>query len=76
MAVSESRVCSSREFLQFFFLNHLFIYFFKPFIYFLAVLGLHCCRGLSPMVLSGDSSLVVVHGLLIVVAPLAVDRGL
>ena len=69
MAVSESRACSSLEFLQFFF-------FLKPFTYFLAVLGLHCCRGLSPMVLSGDSSLVVVHGLLIVVAPLAVDRGL
>ena len=42
----------------------------KPGIFILAVLGLHCCVDFSLVAVSGDSSLVAVHGLLIVVASL------
>ena len=62
-------------------LNNLFLYFFRikkkiKLIYlFLAVLGLHCCRGFSLTVESGGYSLVVAHRLLIVVASL-VEHGL
>jgi hypothetical protein len=52
--------CNSRE-LIFFFLNFiLFAYLF------LAVLGLGCCTGFSPVVASGGYSLIAVSGLLFV----------
>ena len=41
----------------------------------LAVLDLHCCTGFS-LVVSGGSSLVAVHWLLIVVSSLVVEHGL
>ena len=43
-------------------------------IYFLVVLG--CCAGFSLVVANGGNSLVVVHGLLIVVASLVAEHGL
>ena len=43
--------------------------------FFLAVLGLCCCRGFSLISASGSCSLVVVHGLLIVVASLAAEHS-
>ena len=46
------------------------------FVYLLTVLGLHCSLGFSLVVVSGGYSLVLVHGLLIVVASLAAERGL
>ena len=45
-------------------------YFFYLVIYFLAVLGLHCCMGFSLVVVSGGYPIVVVCGLLIEVASL------
>ena len=50
--------------------------FFFFFNLFLAVLGLHCCEGFSRVEESGDSSRVALHGLLIVVASLAVEHRL
>ena len=44
--------------------------------FFLAVLGLCCCVGFSLVVASEGYSLVVVCGLLIVLASLAVENGL
>ena len=49
---------------------------FFPFIYFLAVLSLHCCAGFSLVVGSGGYSLVPVLELLIVVDSLVVEHGL
>ena len=47
------------------------------FIYlFLALLGLCCRAGLPVVVLSGDSRLVVVCGLLVAMPPLAAEHGL
>ena len=43
---------------------------------FLAVLGLRCCSGFSPVVESGSYSLVVVCGLLTAVASLVMEHGL
>ena len=43
-------------------------------IYFLAVLGLHCCTDFSLVVESGGSSLVVVHGPLNAVAFLKAEH--
>ena len=40
------------------------------------MLGLDCCKGFSLVVVSGCSSVAVVHGLLIVVASLAAEDGL
>ena len=40
------------------------------------MLGLHCCVDFSLVAVSGDSSLVAVHGLLIVVASLVAEHGL
>ena len=48
---------------------------FKKF-YFLTLLGLRCCAGLSLAVISRGLSLVAVHRLLISVAPLAEQHGL
>ena len=42
---------------------------------FVAVLGLHCCRGFSLVVSNRASSLVAVHGLLTVVVSVA-EHGL
>ena len=42
----------------------------------LAVLGLCCCAGFSPVAASRGYSLVAVHGLLVAVASLAVKLGL
>ena len=41
---------------------------------FLAVLGLHCCVGVSPVAVSGDYSLGVVGGRLVAVASLVVEH--
>lgn len=50
---------------------------FKKIIVFIWTLwGLPCCVGLSLAAVSGDYTLVVVYGLLIVVASLAVEHGL
>ena len=46
------------------------------FILFLAVLGLYCCMGFSLVAVIRGYSLVAVHGLLIVVASLAVEHKL
>ena len=43
---------------------------------FLAVLGLHCCSGFSPVVASRGYSLVAVLRLLILVASLVAEHGL
>ena len=43
---------------------------------FVAVLGLHCCRGFSLIVASGSYSLVIERRLLILVAFLSVEHGL
>ena len=43
---------------------------------FLAALGLHAARGLSPAAGSWGYSLVLAHELLVAVASLAVERGL
>ena len=56
--------------LEFANLNVLFIYLF------LAVLGLHSCKGFSSVVASGGYSPVVVCGLLVAVAPLVVEHRL
>ena len=51
--------------------------FLNNFIYFLAVQGLHCCKGFSLASASGGSPLVAVHRLLLIeVASLAVEHGL
>ena len=42
---------------------------------FLAVLGLHCCAGFSPVAASGGYSLAVVLGLPIAVTYLVVEHG-
>ena len=49
--------------------------FFKKYL-FLAVLGLRCCVDFSLVVVSGDYSLIVLYGLLIVVAFPGVELGL
>ena len=47
------------------------------FIYlFTAVLGLYCCPGLVFVAVSGACSLVLVHGLLVVVASSVAEHGL
>ena len=46
------------------------------FIYFLAVLGFHCCAGFSLVAESQGNSLVAVCELLISVASLVVEDGL
>ena len=46
------------------------------YLFILAVLGLHCCIGVSLVVASGGYSLVVVCGLLVVVASLVVEHRL
>ena len=43
---------------------------------FMTVLGLHCCTGFPWVVVSGGHSLVVVHGLIIVVASLVAEQRL
>ena len=50
--------------------------FFRILFIYLAVLGLPCSVGFSLVVVSGGYSLVVVHGLLIVVASLVAGHGL
>ena len=52
----------------------MFVYF--PFYLLFAVRGLHCCVGFSLVAASGGYSLVVLHGLLIVVASLVGEHGL
>ena len=52
------------------------MYLFTYLILFLAVLGIHCCMGFSLVVKSRSYSLVVEHGLLIVVASLVAEHGL
>ena len=42
----------------------------------MAVLDLHCCSWLSLVAVGAGSSLVAVHGLLIVVASLVAEHGL
>ena len=49
---------------------------FKNYLFSLAVLGLHCCTGFSLLMASSGYSLVVVHGLLIVVASSVAPHGL
>ena len=51
-------------------------FFFFLIYLFLAVLGLHPCSVFSLVVEEGSDSLVLVHGLLIVVASLVVEHGL
>ena len=41
----------------------------------MALLGLHCCLGFSLVVESRGYSLVVVHGLLIAVTSVVLERG-
>ena len=43
---------------------------------FLAMLGLRCCKGFSPFMVSGDYSLVAMPGLLIEVASPVAEHGL
>ena len=43
---------------------------------FLAVLVLHCCMGLSPVLATGGYSLVAMHKLLVSMASPAVEDGL
>ena len=51
-------------------------FFFYNFVYlFMALLGLHCCLGFSLVVESRGYSLVVVHGLLIAVTSVVLERG-
>ena len=50
----------------------IFFFFFNLSI--LTLLGLCCCQGFSLVAMSRDFSLVLVHGLLIMVASLAPDR--
>ena len=38
------------------------------------MLGLHCCMGSSLVLVSGNYSLAVVHGLLVAVASLAMEH--
>ena len=57
-------------------LQILFIFRFYLFIYYLAVLSLHCCIGFSLVVESGGCPLAVALGLLTVVGSLVVERGL
>ena len=52
------------------FLKYIFVYLL------LSVLSIHCCADLSLVVVSGGYSPVVLHGLLIAVASLVVERGL
>ena len=52
----------------------LYCMYLKKIFFFLAVLGLCCCKGFSPVVASGDYSPVVVLGLLTVVAALVVEH--
>ena len=59
--------------LIFFFLNKL-IYFYLSIYLVLAILGLCCCVGFSPVAASGGYSLVAVHRLLIAVASLVEHR--
>ena len=42
----------------------------------LAMLGLRCCKGFSPFMVSGDYSLVAMPGLLIEVASPVAEHGL
>ena len=57
--------------------NRSLLSFFIYIIYlFLAVLGLCCCTGFSPVVASRVYSLVAAHRLLIVVASLVAEHGL
>ena len=51
-------------------------FFIYLFIFFLAVLGLHCCRGFSLIAGSGSYSLVALFRLLIAMASLIVEHGL
>ena len=44
--------------------------------FFLSALGLHCCAGFHLVVVSGGSSLVVVHGLLIAEASFVPENRL
>ena len=46
------------------------------FVYLLAVLGLRCSLGFSPVVARGTYSLVAVCGLLVALVPLVVEHGL
>ena len=46
------------------------------YLFILALLGLHCCAGFSLFSESGGYSLLVLHGLFIVVASLVVEHGL
>ena len=56
---------------------NLFFFNFVLFAYlFLAVLGLGCCTGFSPVVVSGGYSLIAVSGLLTAVASLVEEQGL
>ena len=57
-------------------MNYPLPFFKKSYLFILAVLGLHCCMGVSLVVVSGGYSLVVVCGLLIVVASLVEEHGL
>ena len=57
--------------------HHYFSFLIILFTYlFLTVLGLHCWAGFSPAAARRGHSLVVVYGLLIVAAALAVQHGL
>ena len=53
-----------------------FLFAYFHFYLFFAVRGLHCCVGFSLVAASGGYSLVVLHGLLIVVASLVGEHGL
>ena len=57
-------------------LKCIYVYIFVYLIYFLGVLGLHCCTGFSLVLVSGNYSLVVVSRLLIAVAFLAAEHEL
>ena len=60
----------------FVFFHHLLLFKNNFLSFFLAVLGLHCCSGVSVVAARRGSSLVAVLGLLIVVASLAGARAL
>ena len=61
---------------HYFLIKKIFIYYYYLYYYYLPVLGLCCCTDLSLVSESERRSEVVVHGLLIVLASLAVEDAL
>ena len=68
--------CLKNLVIFFFFLFREFSFCSFSLFLFLAVLGLHCCMGLSVVGASGGYSLRAVRGLLVAVASLVAEHGL